>query len=150
MQYTPATKIARLGAVLIDTLIGLVLSIPIFFIFGLWGAVIHNQLSFMAKLGLGIFGFVTFLLVHGFLLKTKGQTIGKKLVGIRIADMDGNLPDIKKIVLLRYLPLQLCNMVPYVGMLAGLIDALFIFSSDRRCVHDLIAGTQVLNVDERK
>ena len=31
------------------------------------------------------------------------------------------------------------------GQTLGLIDVLFIFRSDRRCVHDLIAGTKVVS-----
>jgi len=34
--------------------------------------------------------------------------------------------------------------VPYVGGLFGLIDILFIFGDERRCIHDLMAGTKVV------
>jgi uncharacterized RDD family membrane protein YckC len=31
-----------------------------------------------------------------------------------------------------------------VGNFVGILDALFIFRSDRRCIHDLIAATRVV------
>jgi uncharacterized RDD family membrane protein YckC len=52
------------------------------------------------------------------------------------------------LILKRYLPISVVSVIPVVGPLLTLIDILFIFRSDRRCVHDLIADTQVL--EERK
>jgi len=31
--------------------------------------------------------------------------------------------------------------------LYGLVDILFIFRSDRRCIHDMIAGTQIVEAE---
>ena len=39
---------------------------------------------------------------------------------------------------------KLIGSVPYLGMLFSLIDSLFIFRDDRRCIHDHIAGTRVV------
>ena len=36
------------------------------------------------------------------------------------------------------------SMVPMLGGFASLVDALCIFREDRRCIHDLIAGTRVI------
>jgi hypothetical protein len=36
-------------------------------------------------------------------------------------------------------------MVPCVGGLFPWIDALYIFGEERRCLHDLMAGTKVLD-----
>ena len=89
-------------------------------------------------------GFVFFIAVHGYWLKKNGQTIGKKILGIRIADLEGNVPRFGRLVALRYLPISLVTLIPGLGQLLPLVDVLFIFRSDRRCVHDLIAGTKVL------
>ncbi len=91
-----------------------------------------------------VLGFIGFLLLNGYFLKTNGQTVGKKLSGIRIADLDGKVPDFAKVVLLRYLPVSLVATIPLVGGYLTVIDVLFIFRSDRRCLHDLIAGTKVV------
>jgi uncharacterized RDD family membrane protein YckC len=103
-----------------------------------------------------LFAVVTPLLVHGpgretvasvfifqmVLLTKDGQTVGKKVLGIRIVKMDtgengGFVPN----VLLRLIVNGLIGVIP----LYGLVDILFIFRSVRRCIHDLIAGTQVVD-----
>ena len=94
----------------------------------------------------GLLGFLGFVLLHGYYLKIGGQTIGKKIVGIRIADLDNNIPTLAKILGLRYLPIQVVALIPIVGVLCTLADVLFIFRQDRRCIHDLIAGTRVVKV----
>ena len=87
-----------------------------------------------------------FLLIHGYLLMKHGQTVGKWLTGIRIADLDGGIPSFGRVVGLRYLPTSVASVIPVVGSIYPLVDVLFIFRSDRRCIHDLLAGTQVVKV----
>jgi uncharacterized RDD family membrane protein YckC len=45
---------------------------------------------------------------------------------------------------LRYLPVQLITNVPLAGPVLNLVNVLMIFRGDRRCGHDLIAGTRVV------
>lgn len=87
---------------------------------------------------------VIFLLVNGYLLMKKGQTVGKLAMGTRIVDMDGNLPGPDKVIGLRYVLVNLIGSIPFVGGLFALVDCLFIFAKDRRCLHDHIAGTRVI------
>ena len=80
-----------------------------------------------------------------FLLCSKGQTIGKRLLGIRIARLDdGTNPGFLGAVLLRGFVPGMISAVPLVGALFSLVDVLCIFREDRRCVHDLLAGTRVV------
>jgi uncharacterized RDD family membrane protein YckC len=90
------------------------------------------------------FGFAVYLLIQGPLLATRAQTIGKMLLQIRIVDMQGARGSFARIVLLRELPGWIANVTTGTGLIYSLIDALLIFRRDRRCVHDLIAGTQVV------
>ena len=39
---------------------------------------------------------------------------------------------------------KVMGAVPYLGMIFHLVDSLFIFREDRRCLHDRIAGTRVV------
>ncbi|MFC6980372.1 RDD family protein [Microbulbifer taiwanensis] len=91
----------------------------------------------------GLFGFVVYLLLNGYFLKTYGQTIGKKLLSIRIASKDGAVPHVKQSIGLRFVPLYVCTLIPILNVLL-VIDPLFIFRKDRKCLHDLVAGTQVV------
>ncbi len=142
-----ADRSTRLASAILDGIIGWVIAVPVFYLLGLWSYVSKGQNPPVGLLIASVvIGFAGFLLIHGYLLKTKGQTVGKYLTGIRITDLDGNLPDFGKLVLLRYLPVQLVTLVPLVGAYVPLLDVLFIFRGDRRCLHDLIAGTRVFVV----
>jgi len=85
-----------------------------------------------------------FLAVNGWFLATRGQTIGKMLLGLRIVRSDGAAASPGKVIGLRYGLCWLIALIPFVGGLFGLIDALMIFRADRRCLHDLIADTIVV------
>ncbi len=58
---------------------------------------------------------------------------------------DNTDASITKLIGLRYLPLSIAVLIPYVGMIFVFIDPLFIFREERRCIHDFIAGTKVVN-----
>ena len=89
---------------------------------------------------------IIFMAINSYLLLTKGQTVGKWMLGIRIVDAASNgAATAVKLLGLRYVLVLLVMAIPIIGQLLGLIDVLFIFRSDRRCVHDLIAGTKVVS-----
>jgi uncharacterized RDD family membrane protein YckC len=72
-----------------------------------------------------------------------GQTLGKRVCRIRV-DYQGGPPGfIRGIIFRTGLP-ALVGIVPVIGALFWLLDALFIFNRDGRCIHDWIAGTNVL------
>lgn len=90
------------------------------------------------------FGLAVYLLIQGPLLATRAQTIGKMLLQIRIVDMQGVRGSFARIVLLRELPGWIANLTTGTGLIYALVDVLLIFRRSRRCMHDLIAGTQVV------
>jgi uncharacterized RDD family membrane protein YckC len=115
------------------------------FLTGFWEEATAGEESVAMAMLLGLFGLAVFLLVNAYLLATSGQTVGKRLVGTRIVSVESNqiLP-LWKVVVARYLPVQVAGIVPIIGPILSLVDPLFIFREDRRCVHDLIAGTRVI------
>lgn len=134
----------RLGAALIDVVILLV----VLFVIGLVtpfrfyepsraGTIATVLLSYVVGMGV-------FLLVHGYLLATQGQTVGKKLLGIRIVRTDGSLATFGRVFGLRYALNGLIASVPILGSIYGLVDALMIFRDSRQCLHDQIADTIVV------
>ena len=143
---------ARLGAAIIDVIIMLVILLPIMFMCGNMetataAAAAGEQVGLGTTLMWAVIGFVIFVIVQGFPLNATGQTWGKKLLKIKIVDLDGNKPPIGRLLGLRYLPIQAVGNIPLIGPVIGLVNVLLIFRSDRRCGHDLIAGTKVVHAD---
>jgi len=82
-----------------------------------------------------------------YLLITRSQTIGKFLVKTQIVDFETGEPaGFVKAGLLRIFVNGLIGAIPLVGVFYPIVDYLFIFREDRRCIHDLIAGTSVVDI----
>lgn len=88
--------------------------------------------------------FVTVLGINLRLLSERGQTIGKRAIGVRIVSLDGSGISLGRIIGLRVVPIFVLGLIPMIGGLVGLSDSLFIFRDDRRCIHDLIAESKVV------
>ncbi|MGQ3054180.1 MAG: RDD family protein [Roseateles sp.] len=89
---------------------------------------------------------VLFLLVQGWPLVTRGQTLGKMLFKLRIVRSDGSRPEAWRLLGLRYGVGLLMNVSLGVVMIYSLIDSLLIFRASRKCLHDSIADTQVIKL----
>ncbi len=147
----PAAMLAGRGqrfvAAMIDGVISLAIMIPVMIMLGMFQYVEKGlEPPFSLMLLSTTIGFAVFVALHYMLLVKNGQTIGKRLLKIRIADLEGNKPAVGTILFKRYLPISAVGLIPVIGQILPLIDLLFIFRKDRRCVHDLIAGTQVLRI----
>ena len=81
------------------------------------------------------------------LLCKHGQSLGKRWMRVRIVRTDGSAAGFVHVILLRSFVMQLIGAIPMVGGLVGLVDPLLIFREDRRCLHDLIADTKVVEAD---
>lgn len=141
---TPAGRGARFVAILLDGL----LYLPVVVVWGLASAMSANAgqgsggPGVGAGIGMAVAGLV-FLAVLGYqiyLLSTRGQTLGKRWMKVKIVKQDGSPPGFVHAVLLRLIVNGLLGVVPAYG----LVDILFIFRDDRRCIHDLIASTKVV------
>lgn len=100
-----------------------------------------------ALLGMGALGMFCISLYQWNLIATVGQSLGKQMVGIRIVKVDGSAVGFANGVVARVWALGFVAGVlnPLIlGWVVMLADALFIFRSDRRCLHDLLAGTKVV------
>lgn len=103
---------------------------------GLWSM---NFMSLMV-------GLPVFLIVQGWPLLTRGQTLAKMLFKLRIVRSDGSKPDAWRLLGLRYGIGIVLNLNLVAAMVYGLIDALLIFRESRKCLHDSIADTQVIKL----
>lgn len=98
------------------------------------------------KVLVALFPYLSFMVLHGYLLSRYGQTIGKRMTGIAIVTMDNRVPPFIQLIVQRYLIQWLAGRVPLVGSLLRLVDILAIFRADKRCVHDHLAGTKVIDL----
>ena len=144
-SVTLATRGSRFLAALIDGLIGIAIAVPFWFVSGMWDFIAAGASApLIYILAGGVYGFIGFVLVHYYFLNKNGQTVGKKILKIRITGTDDQLKGAPQLLTKRYLPITIVSMIPLLGSLLMLVNLLFIFRKDRRCVHDLIAGTKVV------
>ena len=96
-------------------------------------------------------GVVGYLLANGLLLWRHGQTLGKRLAKIKIVDHEsGQVPAFWKLIVLRapFFPLLHATFIGYGYLL--FIDLLVGLRRDRRCVHDWVSGTRVVDAAEQQ
>jgi uncharacterized RDD family membrane protein YckC len=149
-EVEAATRLSRLGAVLVDLLVGfaplgaMALLVPMALISG-------GATSIFAFAALAVLIALAVLVVQIVLVATNGQTIGKKVLGIKMITSAGETPSVWRVFFLRWLPfvvtatvVDMVFKVRGIGSLIPLVDALFIFQPTRRCLHDLFADTHVI------
>lgn len=150
----PASELAspwvRLAAALIDGLFYLVVLIIaaiaafgfVFFVLALAGL---ETIALALALTLLLISFI----LQMTLLATRGQTIGKIIMKVRVVDsVTGMRPGWARLVLLRTIVNGILASVPFIGGIYWIVDSLFIFSADHRTIHDFIAGTRVDKVSD--
>ena len=152
-QMMPADRGTRLGAQILDGLIfGVMVYLPFVVAAGVTGAFTvpvnpnpEDLSSFFGPtfgiailvgcIGLAVWGWLTYTYV-----KRNGQTMAKKLLNIKVVRSSGESASVGRIFWLRNILNGFISLVP----LYGLIDALFIFSESRQCLHDKLADTIVI------
>jgi uncharacterized RDD family membrane protein YckC len=151
-EMTLADRGTRLGAVILD---GLVFGIPIGVFVGVSVVVATNTRTgaspstlVMGLVALSSIVVLALIVLNFVWLYRYGQTIAKRWLGIKIVRTDGSRCGLARIIFLRILPLGIAgailNLIPGLGYLVRIVDALFIFRDDYRCVHDHIADTIVV------
>ncbi len=147
-KYPLATRLQRFLAVLIDEIIVLTILIPV----AADSDYMKNLQQGLAPtyqdaLLLNLAMVLLFILIHSYFLNRYGQTVGKRLMGVAIVNVKtGRILPLSKVIVLRYMPIWLASVIPFTSLLVPLFDALFIFRPDKRCIHDHIAGTKVIDV----
>jgi uncharacterized RDD family membrane protein YckC len=151
-----ASRGSRLGASIIDSLIIFIPMMPAYVqampllvragtgmqrnVFASWGVVASTGTWFYV----GLIWMLIMLVINGVLAHRNGQSIAKKLLGIKDVRTDGSRASFARIFWLRNVLNSAFTFIPLIGSFYGLIDVLFIFGSPKRCVHDYIADTIVI------
>jgi uncharacterized RDD family membrane protein YckC len=146
-------RLASLGrrfvASMIDTFLLLAILMPVMWFTGFMTRSLENaQAGDSAGLEEVLWAVVSFLLfvVLNWVPLFEGQTIGKRVMKMRIVRKDGQPATRSHIILKRSLPVQLIALLPTAGNFLVLLDTVMIFRSQRNTFHDDFADTKVIDV----
>lgn len=154
IHYPRAFRIQRLAAFLVDNLIVSLALVPFVIPLGLdieQYADAENPVTipFELLMKIHILAFVFYVVINGWLLYRYGQTVGKRMLKIAIATMDYQVPPFNRLILVRHLPFVILAVIPSPALnLVNIVNWSFVFREDRRCLHDYLAGTQVIDVSQ--
>jgi len=147
-KWVLAGRVERLQAAIVDTLLLCVLVVAILYFTGSFSEpeLTETRFDLVSMLLWWAVGFGVFLALQGYPLYTRGQTWGKRALGIRIVDAEGGRLPFWRLIVLRYVVWHWLSLIPYAGNAISLVNVLMIFREDHRCGHDLLAGTRVVEV----
>ena len=141
----PADRSTRLAAVILDAVIaGCLVYLPLLLVIAAEEAATAGSAAATAMMALGGFlslgGLVTWIVLTIRYVSRNGQTIAKKMLGIKVVRTDGSPASLGRIFWLRNALNTLISVVP----LYGIVDIFFIFGDARQCLHDKLADTAVV------
>ena len=147
-----ATRGSRFLARLVDGILSTICAMPLYPLiidFQLKGSGIQNPLNLTQDqmfISAAIGGVLSlgFLGVQLYLLYQSAQTIGKRVMGIKIVAEDGTPASFGKIVGMRMFVMTLLEQIPLAGGIVALLNPLMIFRDSQRCLHDDLAKTAVV------
>jgi uncharacterized RDD family membrane protein YckC len=148
LENRKASRGKRFGAALLDGVINLIWVLPI-----IWGATMAVDVRqglkpaapMVGVMMLGLILLIAIFVINCMMIHRSGQTIGKRALAIAIVRTDGSRIGVARYIFLRVMPIVLIGMIPVVGKLINLVDPLLIFGKDRRCLHDLLADSIVVD-----
>jgi len=91
-------------------------------------------------LGAALVGFAVWCTITVRFLLRNSQSIGKKILGIKVVRSNGAPVSFSRLFWLRNFLVWIVSLIP----LFGIVDSLFIFGESRQCLHDKIADTIVV------
>lgn len=142
-----ASRWSRLGASLIDMIISLVFLLPLIYFTDGFDGFYQNPpvaMSYTYQILLSVLSIGLYCAINWTLLATKGQTVGKSVMDMRIVNLDGTQPSRTDILVKRYAPYVLIPYIPFIGTIVSFIGIAMIFGKQKRCLHERIAGTKVV------
>ncbi len=131
----------RLASALIDGFLALGAMLPGIIVMAASGGDDDGIILGAVVMGIGLLAIAIYQM---YLISVSGQSLAKKWMGIKIIKLDGSECGFVHGVLLRSWVMSFIAQIPIVGPICSLVDPLLIFGDERRCLHDLIAGTKVI------
>ena len=143
-SYQPASRRRRFAAAMFDLVILVIAAVVVLLLSGLLETAEAYRYENGVILRLLAAGSIAYLILNGYLLTTRAQTIGKLILGLVVVKTGTQLRAEPWRVLLRAtMNTCLYSVVGGVLVYLALIDPLLIFLKQRRCLHDWIFQTDV-------
>lgn len=133
----------RLGAVFIDMLCFAGFGILAAIVIPLFGKDGGKVIAGILGLVIGV-AFLALLVYTLVLIYRNGQTIGKRLLHIKVVRTDGSRCTFARYFFMRIILTSLVGAIPFIGGVVNLVGLLLIFRESRKCLHDEIADTIVV------
>jgi len=95
-----------------------------------------------------VISFIIVLAVQWHFLVKNGQSIGKMVMRTKILTMDNRKPSVVAVIGIRCVFSSLFRFIPLIRIWVMIADYVTIFSENRRCLHDYLAGTKVVDLDK--
>ena len=143
---TLAGRGQRLAAKVLDFMIFLGLAVFLAFTMTIFlGTTSETSAPDTTAIMVILVAFTAFFGINMYFLYINGQTLGKKMLGIRIVRTDGEAASIWRLLGLRALAPMIIGFIPLVGFIFGICDPLCIFRENQKCLHDDLADTIVVD-----
>ena len=111
----------------------------------------------LGMIGLGSILILAYLIFQAVLMSKTGQSLGKRIMKIKVVNEDGDNPGFAGTVAMREivpnLVLTVLGMIPFLGIIVQLgfwiacLVMLFLVDRDRRTLQDMIAKTYVVDAE---
>lgn len=148
-----AEPIMRIGARLIDYIVWIVISAIFGLVFGVGVALSSgDEVSFFAAFLAGLLATLAIVAYETVMVGTRGQTLGKMALGLKVVRVDGSPPDMKDgfMRILPYLVLGVLGaLIPFlpfiINVIIVIVSLIFLFTDpNRQAVWDKVAKTLVV------
>ena len=148
-----ASRTKRFFATSFDNILVAAVEAALMVQFGYFSRISNGNVPVLEYLGWSLLHIVLWLVFHGWLLITRGQAIGELIFRIQIVDYhDNRLLPFFRVYLLRRIWIDVIAMLgplisvgaPYVLNLVLFVDSILILGEEKRCLHDLFAGSKVV------
>ena len=142
-----ASRWSRIGAALIDSIILSVIILPLVYFTGGFDGLSQDpptQAPMTYQILMAILGFGLYCAVNWKFLSESGQTVGKKLLKIKVVYTDSSKATVQDLVFKRYGFMLIISYILWVGALFSLGNVLMVFGKQKRALHDRIANTKVI------
>lgn len=146
-----AARTVRAFAAVIDGMLLLGATLPGVLVRGAlaggWPQVFVEGDPWWGEIGLWTLGSCTLFYVYQcYSIATTGQSLAKRAFEIRIVNLDGAPVGFLRGVVLRSWAMLALALIPGFGAIIAMADPLLIFGRGHRCLHDMIAGTVVVEI----